>query len=44
MTQIPNLQHVKLQANDASLCLPAQLEAWAKSRAIYEAPPGGICQ
>lgn len=44
LAEIPNLQHVKLQANDMSLCLPAQLQEWASRRAIYEAPPGGVCK
>ena len=43
LAQLADLQHVKLQRNDASLCLPASMLTWANSRAIYEAPPGGIC-
>lgn len=43
LAQLADLQHVKLQRNDASLCLPASMLTWAHSRAIYEAPPGGLC-
>lgn len=43
LAQLSDLQHVKLERNDASLCLPASMLTWAASRAIYEAPPGGIC-